>query len=785
MKELPNALRPMLANKRWINWKLVERPGGKPDKLPVNPKTGDVCNAHDKESWCTFEEATATGMNIGFVFTSDIRRAFLDVDNCIDENGLWNEHAVYLAQALPGAAIEYSQSGRGLHFFFIVPEGFDVPHSNRGHSGLEYYTDGRFVALTGDRTMGNADTVVDAAALKVILNHYFPPSQAAVNPAEWTTEPHPDWRGPDDDDELIKRMLKPSKSAKAIFGDGVTVKDLWEKNDEALAKAYPDVEGQQGRLFDWSKADAALCSHLAFWTGGHAERMERLFNRSALTRTKWTDREDYRYSTIIGAISRCRNFYKERVTAAQKADKGVQGFQYYHVQEQIKLFEGCIYVEEVHKVFCPDGLLLDKDRFNIRYGGQEFCIDPFATGKSASSDDAWKVFTRSRAHRFPKVNRMCFRPELPPGHVFMEEGSTYVNTYVPVETKSVPGDVTPFLEFVEKLVPDQGDRDILLAYMAACVQYPGVKFQWAPLIQGTPGNGKSFLGACLSHCIGECYTEVVNPKDIGNKFNAWIEGCLLAIIEEVYTAGRVDTVETLKWMITNLRVPVQSKGKDQRTGDNRANFFMTTNHLDAILKTRHDRRFCVFYTAQQTVDDLAKWGMGGDYFSKLWDWARREGFAIINNYLRSYQIPDILNPATHCHRAPTTTSTNEAIANSKDPATQIIEEAIESGIKGFRGGWISSKCLDDLLDEKRVHVALNKRKALLSEMGYRLHPGLPGGRVNNEVPVEGMKPRLYVAEEHETLGLDSAAAISKRYQEDQGYQIGGLSVVPQPNVING
>ena len=47
-----------------------------------------------------------------------------------------------------------------------------------------------------------------------------------------------------------------------------------------LSQKYPAFDGAGG--FDHSSADAALMSHLAFWTGKDMPRMDRLFRRSAL-----------------------------------------------------------------------------------------------------------------------------------------------------------------------------------------------------------------------------------------------------------------------------------------------------------------------------------------------------------------------------------------------------------------------------------------------------------------------------------------------------------------------
>jgi putative DNA primase/helicase len=59
---------------------------------------------------------------------------------------------------------------------------------------------------------------------------------------------------------------------------------------------------------DHSRADAALCQHLAFWTGGDARRIDRLFRQSGLMREKW-EREDYRERTIDHALGNVSDYY--------------------------------------------------------------------------------------------------------------------------------------------------------------------------------------------------------------------------------------------------------------------------------------------------------------------------------------------------------------------------------------------------------------------------------------------------------------------------------------------
>jgi len=336
---------------------------------------------------------------------------------------------------------------------------------------------------------------------------------------------------------------------------------------------------------------------------------------------------------------------------------------------------------------------------------------------------------------------------------------------------SKDGDPSPFLDHLARVLPDRRDRQILLSYMAAVVQFPGVKFQWAPLLQGVEGNGKTLFITCLANAVGHKYTHLPNAADISNKFNAWILSKLFIGLEEIQIGDRQEVIDTLKALITNDRIEIQGKGTNQETGDNRANFFLCSNYKNAVRKTLNDRRYCVLFSAQQEFKHLARDGMGGDYFPNLYAWLRADGFAIVTKYLAEYKIPDEFNPATACHRAPVTTSTAEAVEVSRGAIEQEVLEAIDEGRAGFCGGWVSSRALDTLLEEggwaRRMPV--NRRKELLKGLGYIPHPALAGGRVNVVILQENGKPRLYVHEDGDLAALSQPAEVVRAYVLAQGW----------------
>ncbi|EAP3270667.1 hypothetical protein EAD10_20515 [Salmonella enterica] len=118
-------------------------------------------------------------------------------------------------------------------------------------------------------------------------------------------------------------------------------------------------------------------------------------------------------------------------------------------------------------------------------------------------------------------------------------------------------------------------------------------------------------------------------------------------------------------------ITVQRKGQDQRLVKNHLSFLITTNHRDGVIKTENDRRYAVFFTAQQSAEDLKRDGMNETYFNDLYDWLNNGGYEIACDYLHNRTMVNFPN------RAPQTTSTDEAILESRSPVEQFIDDYCE------------------------------------------------------------------------------------------------------------
>lgn len=88
--------------------------------------------------------------------------------------------------------------------------------------------------------------------------------------------------------------------------DQTILEKMQQKDFVAAALWAGDISAYKN---DHSDADLALCNRLAFWFGRDKERIDRVFRRSNLYRTKWL-RDDYRNNTIDKAVASCANTYQ-------------------------------------------------------------------------------------------------------------------------------------------------------------------------------------------------------------------------------------------------------------------------------------------------------------------------------------------------------------------------------------------------------------------------------------------------------------------------------------------
>lgn len=387
-----------------------------------------------------------------------------------------------------------------------------------------------------------------------------------------------------------------------------------------------------------------------------------------------------------------------------------------HLEQQI-WFKGCTAITRTGEILSPEGRFMRPAQFNMRFGGKQFVI----TSNGKVTDEPWKAATRSTMWTVPQADHTRFLPSLPFGEIITDQlGRRGVNTYIPVQIRRAQGDVSPFLRHIQMMLPVESDRKLVLDYLAHNIKYPGHKIAWAPMIQSTEGTGKGFIQKAMERILGEMYCYSPKAQELvksGSTFNAWMRAKLLIIVNEIKVDERRELVEILKPMITDERVEIQAKGIDQEMEDNCANWIFFSNFKDAIPVSQNGRRYAIFYSALQTKADLMRLGMDDGYFNSLFNWLHNGGSEILANYLLEYPIERGALPG----KAPDTSSTTEAVNLSRSPIERMIMDAIEDGIAGFRGGWISTQAVHRAMAEKSMRAVNDTLvEQIISKMGYLL-----------------------------------------------------------------
>lgn len=137
----------MTNSSRWMRWKPVRR-GDRITKMPIT-LAGTQASSTNADTWTDYPAAAKSDKGVGLGFALGQGIGCIDLDHCISDGVVagWAQKILDLA---PNTYVEVSQSKTGLHIFGHLPEG---PGRNirRGDTAVEFYSVGRFIAVTGDR----------------------------------------------------------------------------------------------------------------------------------------------------------------------------------------------------------------------------------------------------------------------------------------------------------------------------------------------------------------------------------------------------------------------------------------------------------------------------------------------------------------------------------------------------------------------------------------------------------------------------------------------------------
>lgn len=270
-------------------WKRETRKGS-PTKVAYNPQSGRKAHVDRPQDFVDFQTAVKYAKSYsGLGIRVSGRLGMVDLDHCFTADKKLMPWAADVTAHCQNAYIEISPSGAGLHMAFLLPNGFvydtDAYYIKKGN--IEFYCENatnRFMTMTGN-VYQDGDLSIEPETIQWILDKFMKRDQPKVKVSAQTVTSY-------------------------LSDDGIIDIALKAKNGERFRKLW---SGDTSDYPSQSEADLALCSTLAFFSGGSPEQMDRLFRRSGLYRDKWDERhgaDTYGNLTIQKAISGMTDFYR-------------------------------------------------------------------------------------------------------------------------------------------------------------------------------------------------------------------------------------------------------------------------------------------------------------------------------------------------------------------------------------------------------------------------------------------------------------------------------------------
>jgi len=552
---------------RWVNWKLAKTDDGKTTKIPLGSST-------DPSTWTTYPLLKQTKLyGKGIVFTPDKLLLGVDIDHIINptNNKVEHEQKEQIKEFIKqcNTYTETSPSGTGLHLFL----GLISPLTLEQHKKAPYeiYNNARYFTFTGNQVKvqgayPNVREVSPEEALKLLAIIGYPWTKAPIGNSVSHQAPKELWS----DEELL---------TKAFFSkNGLAFRELHDGD----IRPYNN---------DDSSADMAYVNHLAFWTGGNAEQIERIWLASPLGfRHKTQNRQDYRARTIETALRAVTEVYTPPEKRKTTVTDIIQNLDLLHTlkgKERTPVYTVC--TENVCRILqhhpdFKDRLRYDefKNRYEYKPKGQP--------SRQLEDNDVVSLQTEiSQAFEFmQKVGKdMVYDAVTKTSHDCGYDSAKEYLTSVKWDSKPR---LDTWLSTVYGTPNDLYHQKVGSNWLKGLVKrvlYPGCKFDYVLVLEGPQGIKKSTSLFVLGK---DWYVETTMSTDTKDFFMMF-QGKALIEFSEGETLSRTE-VKRMKAIISTqidtYRPPYQRVTQDF---PRRCVFAMTTNQEQYLKDETGNRRW--------------------------------------------------------------------------------------------------------------------------------------------------------------------------------------------------
>lgn len=237
---------------------------------------------------------------------------------------------------------------------------------------------------------------------------------------------------------------------------------------------------------------------------------------------------------------------------------------------------------------------------------------------------------------------------------------------------------------VAHICVDRPTLDHFLNWLAFIVQKRD-RTGTAWVFQGTYGTGKGvFFHEVIRPILGEKYTQIIEQKDLEDKFNGYLENKFVVFLDETNLGHKKDVDKLLdkcKIIITEKSLPIRRMQQAVTNVRNYINLIIASNELVPIQVRNGDRRYNIAPRQEKRLE------LGDDFtriLSELNDFAA---------YLNNYQVDEekarapLINEARNILIEMSKTSSDQFFDALKQGNLEYFTDFLHSGnefIPGFQ-----------------------------------------------------------------------------------------------------
>ena len=269
------------------------------------------------------------------------------------------------------------------------------------------------------------------------------------------------------------------------------------------------------------------------------------------------------------------------------------------------------------------------------------------------------------------------------------QGKLYANRWKNARPEGKPGDVSLWLQHLERIVPAPEEREHILNCLAFKRQNPHRKINHAILHAGTPGVGKDTLYTPFLYSIGGrglVNVAVARAEEVCGDWGYVLESEVV-ILNEMRAKGQQDArmmENTLKPIIAAPPevLMVNKKHEAPTYIQNRGFVIAMSNYRAAISIPADDRRWFVVWSDAGPLPEAEA--------TRLWGWYAEGGFDAVAAFLSARDVSRF-NPSAS---PPMTAAKESMIDLTMSGAEAYLQDCIRNRRGPFVRGIVGSPLID-------------------------------------------------------------------------------------------